>query len=1133
MAFRFFYQSRKMTLFVWTVFHLIYSMKYIALVSLVLFASCNRSETKNKNAADAHTLFTLVSAKQSNIDFINRVEDDSVFNILTYRNFYNGGGVAIGDINNDGLPDIYFTSNKEKNKLYLNKGNFVFEDISEKAGIGGKRAWSTGVSMADVNNDGFLDIYVCNSGDIKGDDRENELFINNGDLTFSERAKDYNLNNNGFSTHASFFDYDLDGDLDCYILNNSFIDPGKIKLYGNARTEVDDLGGDKLYRNDGTTFTDVTLQANIYSSKIGFGLGVSVSDLNNDFLPDIYISNDFWERDYLYINQGNGTFKEQLNDRINICSVSSMGADIADINNDGNPEIFTTDMLPGDNYRIKAMTQFDAYHLEQRKYSGSYHYQILQNCLHLNNGNAHFQEIASFAGVSATDWSWGALIFDFDNNGWSDIFVSNGITRDIMYLDFTDFISDRDNVRHIVTEKGKFDWRDFVGYIPSNPLKSYGFINNKDLTFTNQSDQLGLGNPSFSNGAAYGDLDNDGDLDLVVNNVNRPCFVYKNESEITSKNNYLKLVFKGPEQNRFGIGAVATIYAGDKKQVLQNFPSRGFQSCIEPILNFGVGEVKIIDKVEVVWPDKKRTTLTNVSVNQRIEVDQNGAVAYNGTKTVNNASDFREISSGLFDRTPVHTENSYNDFDHELLTFRMFSTEGPRLLDADVNNDGRQDVLLLGAANDPDKLFIQTANGSFSKVNSSVFDADAAYESTAAVFVDLNRDGDLDLVVGSGGNEYQRDKKYFQLRIYLNDGAGNFKREIDQRVPPDVANVSCIAASDFDGDGYVDLFVGSRLVPGNYGLVPRSFLYKNIQGRLVNFTPINLGGVGMVTDALWTDFDSDKDQDLLITTDWTEVNMIINDQGQFRTRLQLPGSSGWWTRAAAADLDGDGDDDYVLGNWGLNGKFKASSDKPLTMFVKDFDGNGRIEQIINWNPPLDNRSYPFATKQEITQQLPVLKKSILKYETYAHKGYSELFPDNIRKGAIPYKAEMLESVILWNDRGKLSIEKLPPQAQWSPVFAICLEDLDQDGIRDIWLGGNFYALKPQAGRHDSNKGVFLKGLGGRKFTYVTPVNSGIFVNGEVRDAKVLPVGGRHVLIVARNNDSVIAFERKANILAKQ
>lgn len=1106
-------------------------MRSFTLLCLLLLTACSRLKETPVIRHDA-PLFTLLSSENSGVDFINAVKDEENFNILSYRNFYNGGGVAIGDINNDGLADIFFTANRGKNKLYLNKGNLVFEDISTRAGIEGAHGWRTGVAMADVNSDGLLDIYVCNSGDLKGDNRENELFLNNGDLTFSEKAAEYNLNNKGFSTHASFFDYDLDGDLDCYILNNSFVDPSKIRLYENVRSEIDSLGGDKLYRNDGGKFTDVTVSANIYTSKIGFGLGVSVSDLNNDHLPDIYISNDFWERDYLYFNKGDGTFSEELNEKLDICSISSMGADIADINNDGKPEIFTTDMLPGDNYRLKAMTQFDAYHLEQRKHAGSYHYQILQNCLHLNNGSGHFQEVSAFSGVSATDWSWGALIFDFDNNGWRDIFVSNGITRDIMYLDFTDFIADRDNVKKIVTEKGKFDWRDFIPYIPSNPLKSYGFVNNQDLTFTNRSDQLGLGTPSFSNGAAYGDLDNDGDLDLVVNNVNRPSFVYRNETN-QNANNYLRVAFAGPSKNPFGVGATVTIHAGDKMQVLQNYPSRGFQSSVEPVLTFGVGKVRKIDRVEVVWPGGLREVIPEVDVNQLLTVKFSNARPAVRNKIPDQKPAFTQVQSQMFKTIPAHRENTYNDFNHEILTVRMFSTEGPRLVKGDVNNDTFEDILLLGAAGDPDKLYRQNANGTFSRVQSQVLEADSTFESTAGVFMDINRDGDLDLVIGSGGNEYQRDKKYFQLRIYINDGKGNFTREIPQRTPPDYTNASALVALDFDGDGYKDLFVGSRLVPGNYGIIPRSFLYKNIQGQFTKYTPVNLGGAGMVTDALATDFDSDNDPDLLITTDWGEISMIVNHMGDFKTRLQVPNSSGWWTRAAAADLDGDGDDDYVVGNWGLNSRFKASPERPLTMFVKDFDGNHKVEPIINWFPPLDTRAYPFATRQEITQQLPVLKKKILKYETYANYTFADLFPDNVRQGAIAYKAEMLESVILWNEAGKMTIEKLPAPAQWSPVFGIVIHDLDRDGIKDIWLGGNFYSLKPQAGRHDASNGVFLKGMGNRKFEYVSPLDCGIVVSGEVRDARVIRVGTREVLMVARNNAALQTFEHKQNPVASQ
>jgi hypothetical protein len=1103
-------------------------MRFSNLVILAcLFLACCHSDddTEKKSiSSNAETLFTLVSPDESNVSFVNRVEDAESFNILTYRNFYNGGGVAIGDINNDSLPDLFFTSNLEKNKLYLNKGDLKFEDISERAGIEGTRAWSTGVTMADVNGDGLLDIYVCNSGDIKGDDRENELFINNGDLTFTEQAEKYNLNNKGFSTHASFFDYDLDGDLDCYILNNSFVDPSKIELYKVARNEPDSLGGDKLYRNDGSTFTDVTLEAGIYSSKIGFGLGVSVSDINNDHLPDIYISNDFWERDYLYINKGDGTFDERLPDLLSICSVSSMGADIADINNDGNPEIFTTDMLAADNYRLKAMTIFDPFHLEDIKFRGSYHYQILQNCLHLNNGNLNFQEIAALSGVAATDWSWGALIFDFENDGNKDIFVSNGITKDIMYVDFSEFIADKESVKKIVLEKGKFDWRDFIPHIPSNPLKNYAFINDGHLSFKNKSDDLGLGQAAFSNGSAYGDLDNDGDNDLVVNNVNMPCFIYRNETDKGKNNSYLKVKLAGNKQNVFAIGASVAIYYDSQKQVLQNFPSRGFQSSIEPHLNFGLGKTEKIDSVEVIWPDGRIEKLKNIDGNQTVMIRYNNSASGKSIRPSAPRGQFAEVSTQLLPSPAVHKENTYNDFNHELLLVRMLSTEGPRLAVGDVNQDGLEDFVLLGAANDPDKLFVQKSDGKFALQRSAELTKDLAYESTCAVFVDFDKDGDLDLIIGSGGNE-RRNPDLFSLRIYSNDGQGNFRRNEAASVSPVIGNFSCIVAEDFNSDGYVDLFVGARAVPGAYGITPKSYLLKNVQGKFVNATPQIFQGAGMVTDATWTDFDNDGDKDLILVGDWTPIQVARNDKGNFNGLTKVSESSGWWNRVVAADLDGDGDDDYVVGNWGLNTRMKATPEKPLTMFVNDFDNNGKSEFVINWYPPADEASYPFATKTEITQQLPALKKANLKYEQYANQTYESLFPEEIRRRSVSYMTETLESSILWNEQGNLNLEKLPLEAQVSPVFGICVDDFDGDGKQDVWLGGNFYGLKPQMGRYNSGKGVYLKGLGNRQFHYVQPVESGIYVEGEVRDVAVINSKSK-LILVARNNASLLVFKRK-------
>lgn len=587
------------------------------MLCLIVMAGCNNKSSEETNSnQEIRQVFHLLDPDNTGMKFVNEVQDGEKFNILTYRNFYNGGGVAIGDINNDSLPDVYLTANQKKNKLFLNKGNMVFEDITEKAGVGGTMAWSTGVTMADVNGDGLLDIYVCNSGDVDGNSKKNELFINNGNNSFSEKAAEYNLDNEGYSTHAAFFDYDLDGDLDCYILNNSFRDPAKIELYRKVREQASP-GGHKLMRNDGSTYTDVTSEAGIYSSEIAFGLGVAVSDLNGDRLPDIYISNDFWERDYLYINKGNGKFSEELTSRINYCSTSSMGADIADMNNDGSPEIFTTDMLPGDNYRLKTTMAFDPYHLEDLKYRSNYHYQITQNCLHLNNGNADFAEVGLMAGVAATDWSWGALIFDFENDGNKDIFVSNGILKDIMSMDFLEFIGNEVNSSR-VNGKDKFDYKKFISNIPTKPLKNYGFTHNGNLKYTNNALALGLAAESYSNGAAYGDLDNDGDLDLVVNNINSNCFLYRNDATATFDNHYLEVKFQGSEKNTFGIGAEVKVTFNSELRVLQNYNTRGFQSSIEPTLLFGLGKSDKVDTVQVTWPDGRLQVISNVKADQTL-----------------------------------------------------------------------------------------------------------------------------------------------------------------------------------------------------------------------------------------------------------------------------------------------------------------------------------------------------------------------------------------------------------------------------------------------------------------------------------------------------------------------------------
>ena len=1097
-------------------------MFFPALVILCL-AGCKSHHLPDDK--DIPQIFVSLDKINTGIDFRNDVVDGEKFNIFTYRNYYNGGGVGIGDINNDGLPDIYFVANQLKNKLYLNKGNFVFEDITERAGVGGNGAWSTGVTMADVDDDGFLDIYVCNSGDVPAENRQNELFINNGDLTFTNKAKEYNLNNDGLTTHAAFFDYDVDGDLDCYILNNCFSDPSRIELYRKVREEKADPEGDKLMRNDGGIFKDVTTEAGIYSSVIGFGNGIAISDLNNDNLPDIYVANDFWERDYLYINKGNGKFSEELTERINYCSTSSMGGDIADINNDGNADIFTTDMLPADNYRLHTTIAFDPYHLEDIKYRENFHYQITQNCLHINDGSANFQEIAQLSGVDATDWSWGALIFDFENDGKKDLFISNGIVRDIMYNDFLEFVMDRNKRKEVIEKEGRNDYRDFIKYMPSKPLKNYAFQDTGSLMFRNRADQLGLGEPSFSNGAAYGDLDNDGDLDLVVNNENSPAYIYRNETNLKTQNHFLKVKFNGNDGNSFGIGAIVTIRLTDGIRMLQNFNSRGFESSTEPNLIFGLGNHQEIEELKVTWPDGNVQIVLNIKADQTIILNQRESSDIQHDNKNENVPEFEEISQVLIKGDARHYENLYNDFSQEVLLTNMLSTEGPRLVTGDVNNDKFDDFVLLGASGDPDKLFLQQADGKFIIKENPSFIKDKGFESTCGTFFDHDGDGDQDLMIGSGGNDASVKQLNYIVRYYKNDGKGNFTGD-PYTIPPVIGNFSSIEAADFDNDGKTEIFLGARAIPGNYGLHPQSYLLKFNKGKWEDVASTTLGNAGMVTDAAWADADNDGDKDLVVVGDWMAIKIYINEKGLLKDPVVVPDSEGWWQRIETADADNDGKTDFILGNWGLNTKFKASPSKPLSMFVNDFDNNGKSEFIINWYPPLDTVSFPFAQKEELVAEMPGMRHVISDYEDYADETYYTLFKPDIRDKAIPYRVTNLKTSILWNNGKNFSLEALPVDAQVSPVFGIIADDLDADGITDLWLGGNFYSLKPQVGRHDASRGVFLKGRGKRKFDYIKPKQSGIYVDGEVRDAKIINSGNMKIIAIARNNNTMLMFRKK-------
>ncbi len=1108
---------------------------WIWILLALVFLRCSKSPDSTP------TLFEDLPTSHTGIAFQNTLTNSEEFNIFNYRNFYNGGGVAIGDINNDNLPDLYVIANQGPNKLYLNKGNFKFEDVTEQAGVAGTKSWSTGATFADVNGDGLLDLYVCNAG--RSAERSNELFINQGKGTnglpvFRESAKEYGLAEDGYSIHAAFFDYDRDGDLDMFLLNNSFTPVGQL-AYANLRAQRDKDGGHKLFQNEGGRFTDVSEAAGIYGSIIGFGLGITIGDVNNDNWLDIYVSNDFYEHDYLYINDRKGGFTESLKSSMGHTSLSSMGADIADINNDGKLDIYVTDMLPASDRRLKLTSTFEGHDLMKLKEARDFHYQYMQNSLQLNqsggpDGKTWFSEIARFTGTHATDWSWGALIFDMDSDGEKDIFVANAINRDLTNQDFMAFLADPANIAE-ASRTRKFDYRKFIDNMPSEPLANYAFKNNGNLSFANKAADWGLATPSFSNGAAYGDLDNDGDLDLVVNNVNSPLSVYRNNSSQQPDFHYLKFKLLGEQQNRNAIGTVVYVHQGERTQMLQQMPNRGFQSSMDLQLVFGLGKKPKVDSVTVLWPNDRQQVLRGLRADSTYVLDQQSANEIWTPTRSQNKQLFNDItaSSGL---DFVHREADFVDYNQNPLLKQMYSRLGPAMAVGDVNGDGLDDVYLGGAIGQGGRLYFQNKNGTFTDRTPEILSQETNLEASDAVFFDADKDGDQDLLVVSGSNEFRDNDPTLVPRLYLNDGKGTFTRSTT--FPNLTINASCVAVADYDKDGDVDVFIGSRLKAGQYGVDPPSYLLTNDgTGSFKNFTRRyipKIGELGMVTDACWADLDGDTYPELIVVGDWMPITIFSNKHN--RLELQSPEvvknekgepmkTNGWWNTVEAVDIDQDGDLDLVAGNLGLNSSLRASQQTPVELYVKDFDNNGQMKQIITC-PDESGVPYPMLMKPDLLRAMPSLKKKFVLNKEYAGKTLSEVLSPEQLAGAVHKKVFTGESVILRNDSRAAATAftflPLPRLAQLAPIYAILPFDYDHDGRMDLAIAGNNYDVLPELGRYDALRGLILRN-GPKGFEVKNPTETGLWANDQVRVMKQL---GQGQIVLGTNNSKVQVYRAK-------